>query len=289
MPRVVDDQVELSFWKPFLREKEMEGTDIYSRQVWNAVEGIIGGRFFDTVTEIGPGWGNYTFDLVEHCRKLTCVDMSKDVLEYISRQSRAMGANIRTVNSKWEDYSGKKTDLVFGFNCFYRMQQIESCLEKIDRLGDSHVIGMTSGPQERYLRDFEMELGLKIRYARMDYIVLVNILYQLGIDANVKTVGLRREYVFDSVETAAKKASKKILSKDYDIADLERIMGRYLKKDRNGSFHHVHDFKAALIYWRSARSFMTTSSRPAAFDPLPMPNARPPSPERRPRPCRRDL
>lgn len=249
VPRTINDEVELSFWKPFLRDKESEGPDAYSRRIWDAISDILGEEYYDTITEIGPGWGNYTFDLVEHCRHLICVDMSPDVLDHIGRTAHQYHLNIDTVCSKWEDYRGKVSDVVFGFNCFYRMSEIESCLSKIDQMGRRRIIGMTSGPEKEYLAVFEKELGLRIRYTRLDYVVLVNILYQLGIDVNVRIVDLQKDYAYRSVPAAARIASKRILSEEYDMEDIIRIMRRYLKKGDDGLYHYVHDFKAAIIYW----------------------------------------
>ena len=102
--RTVDDEVELRFWKPFIRDKGPEGMDLYSRRIWKAVEDVLGDRFYHSIIEIGPGWGNYTLDLASRCQQLTCVDMSADVLKHIFGLARQSGANVRTVNSKWEDY-----------------------------------------------------------------------------------------------------------------------------------------------------------------------------------------
>ncbi len=247
--RTVDDEVELRFWKPFIHDKGPEGFDQYSRKVWEAVEGILGDRYFERIIEIGPGWGNYTMDLASRCNQLVCVDMSADVLRHIASLSKQFCSNVKTVRSKWEDYRGGKVGMVFGFNCFYRMSEIEECLSKIDRLGEFHVIGMTSGPEREYYRAFETELGLKIRYTRLDYIVLVNVLYQLGIDVNVKIVDLEKDYAFGSVEMAAKKACRRIISENYSMDDIMRIMSRYLEKGDDGLYHYLHRFKAAIIYW----------------------------------------
>ena len=109
---------------------------------------------------------------------------------------------------------------------------------------------MTSGPERGYFKAMEKELGLRIRYTRLDYIVLVNVLYQLGIDVNVRIVDLETEYAYVSASAAAAKAARRILSEDYSMEDVERVVGRHLKKGEDGLFHYVHKFKAAVIHWR---------------------------------------
>lgn len=248
--RVIDDDTERRFWKEFMLEKIGDGPDQYSEVIKGYINEILGDTYYDSITEIGPGWGNYTFDLAEHCRQLTCVDISPDVLRFIENEAFERGIRVKTVNSKWEDYKGKPSDVVFAYNCFYRMADIEDCLRKIDRNGRKlHIIGMTSGPEQEYLRDFEKELGLRIRYNRLDYIILVNILYQLGIDCNVTMVPLKKDFIYKSVSSAVKKASRRILSDEWSSDDLTRIMKRYVRKGNDGMYHYVHNFKAAIIHW----------------------------------------
>lgn len=248
--RVVDDDVELEFWKRYIHDKAYGGTDQYSTTVWTEVEKIIGDRYYGSIMEIGPGWGNYTLELANRCNQMTCVDMSSDVLGFIKKLTTAHGFKVRTVAKKLEDYQGKGADLVFAFNCFYRMRDIEWSLKRIDQLGDDlHIIGMTSGPEQEYLKDFEKKLGLEIKYKRLDYILLVNILYQMDVDCNVRIVKLERDYLYESVEKAALKASRRIMSGEYDIDELMQIMKPYLQKRDDGMYHYVHKFKAALIYW----------------------------------------
>lgn len=253
--RNIDDEAEQRFWRGYLKRQGRTGADEYSRPIMREVGSILGDRRYRSILEIGPGWGNYTFDLAERCDRLTCVDISPDVLRNIRSVGREWGYSIETVNRKWEEYNGPSAEVVFGFNCFYRMKSIEECLSKIDAKGtDLHIIGMTSGPEQEYYRDFETKLGLQVRYDRLDYILLVNVLYQLGIDCNVRIVPLEKEYEFSSMEQAVKSESNRIMDKRYDPKEVERILRRYLKPTEYGTYTYRHRFNAAIIYWRRARS-----------------------------------
>ncbi len=248
--RNADDDVERRFWRQYVKEQGYGGPDTYSADVWKVVEGILGDAYYNSILEVGPGWGNYSFRLAERCRELTCVDISPDVLRYISQAGQEYGLRMRTVNEKWENFREKTYDVVFAFNCFYRMSEIEECLAKMNRCGSQmHIIGMTSGPEQEYLRDYEKVLGLKINYHRMDYILLLNVLYQMGIDCNVRIVDLERDIRFASMESAVAKTSRRIISGTYEKEDLVRVLKRYLKKDADGVLHYIHHFKGALIYW----------------------------------------
>lgn len=250
--RTADDEAERMFWKRFMRTRGPDGKDEYSSKVLKGVKDILGTNHCRSITEIGPGWGNYTFDLAEMCDELVCVDISPDVLNFVKRRAKDGSLNIRTVCSKWEDYPVTQTDAVFGFNCFYRMQNIEDCLRKVDEVGTRmHIIGMTSGPEQPYYIDFEKKLGLQVRYDRLDYILLVNTLYLLGIDCNVRIVPLTNEYVFPTFKELQQSETRRILTEEYDEASVSRILRKYFKREEDGRYHYVHRFNAALIYWRS--------------------------------------
>ncbi|WP_400203508.1 class I SAM-dependent methyltransferase [Methanomethylophilus alvi] len=248
--RNTNDDVERRFWKKYMNSQGQNGPDPYSARIWDEINYILGDSYYDSIIEIGPGWGNYSFNLAERCRNLTCVDMSPDTLRYIKQTGLEYGFHINTVNEKWEDYRGKSADMVFAFNCFYRMSDIEECLAKIDRCGDRfHIIGMTSGPEQEYLVDYEKILGLKVRFHRLDYIILLNVLYQNGIDCNVHMVDLTKDIKFCSLDQAVEKTSRRIISGEYSSEDLIRILKKYLKKEEDGLYHYCHHFKAAVIYW----------------------------------------
>lgn len=102
---------------------------------------------------------------------------------------------------------------------------------------------------QEYLRDYEKIMGLKINFHRMDYILLLNILYQMGIDCNVRIVDPERDIRFMSMESVVAKTSRRIISGMYEKEDLVGILKRYPKKDTDGVLHYIHHFKGVLIYW----------------------------------------
>lgn len=251
--RTSDDEEERRFWHTFMQERTGYQPDEYSHPIAEEMKHIIAPYHPETILEIGPGWGNYTFALAELCSKMICTDISRDVLDYIQKTGASKGIPIHTAETKWEDYCGASADVIVGFNCFYRMQTIEGCLKKINRLaGKLCVIGMTSGPEQPYYKEMEKQLGAEINYHRLDYIYLINILYQLGIDCNVKMVLLKKRYHFLSLEDAANKESGRILGTGYDLHQIEHILSHYLQPDPKGGLYYDHLFRGALIYWEPA-------------------------------------
>lgn len=248
--RTTDDTAEKQFWANFFEEKKVYNPDAYSLPIGKETEKIISPYMPCSILEIGPGWGNYTFLLEKLSTDMACTDISEAVLHFISAKASKTNVKIKTIPVKWEDYRENCYDIVFGFNCFYRMREIEVCLEKInDTANKLCIIGMTSGPEQEYFREMEEVLGLEIKYHKLDYIYLINILYQLEIDCNVKIVPLENDYLFDSFEAACQNAASRILTPDYDKAEFEQILSKYIKKNDKGEYHYLHKYTGALLYW----------------------------------------
>lgn len=128
----------------------------------------------ETVLEIGPGWGNFTMNLAETYPDLTCLDISPDVLNFIKKViQKEKGLQIKTVCSKWEDFEVTEPyDAVFGYNCFYRMLDLKQCIEKMNKAARK-ICMMGMGTGERRI-----------------YIYFINLLFQLGIAADVRVIPL---------------------------------------------------------------------------------------------------
>lgn len=248
--RTIDDAAERGFWHGFIPENGQMPLDDYAEPIRSTLSKLLKEHPADSILEIGPGWGNYTYLLAQACAHMTCVDISPDVLAYISRTCLAKGMRVETVPVKWEDYNGPKHDLVFAFNCFYRMMDLEGALQKIHETGSMyHIIGMTSGPEQEYFPLLERELGLSINYHRLDYIYILNALYQLGLDVNVTIVKLQKKYSFESFSVAMDHVCSRILSPEYDRQAVESLAGSYFTREQDGAYSYTHHFNAALLHW----------------------------------------
>lgn len=206
----------------------------------------------DDVLEIGPGWGNYTFAAADKASSLVCVDSSRSVLNHLKKDTKRQGhQNIRFIHSKWEDSVPKKQfDVVFGINCYYRMQEIDRALLNMNNSSKRWaIIGLTTGPEKPHLWEIHQELGYKVKFQRRDYIYLTNLLYELGIDVNCKIVNLERIYRYENEEQLLKDNLGVILEANYDRKATEKILRQFVTEE-NGILLYKHRFKAALLYWR---------------------------------------
>ena len=176
--RMTDDAAERAFWHSFMEKKDVYKQDGWAARITPVLRELILPRCPETILEIGPGWGNFTAELAECCRQLSCLDISPDVLSFLKEKvpQKEGKPEIRPICSKWEDCVPEKTyDVVFGYNCFYRMLDLKDCIRKMNAAaGKLCVMGMGTGERKIYL-------------------YFVNLLFQMGIAAEVRVIPLDEE------------------------------------------------------------------------------------------------
>lgn len=248
--RMIDDTLEEAFWRQSIERKVIRQTDAHALQIFEIIQSSISSD--DEVLEIGPGWGNYTFPLQAIAKKVTCVDSSEAVLDYL-KMCLEDSQNVRYIHAKWEDAVVEAHDIVIGVNCFYRMYYMLDALKKMNALAKKRaIIGMTTGPIQPHYEVLNKRFGYDIKYPRRDYIQIVNMLYQLGIFADCQMLQLERTYHYETKEQLITAQSKKILSDQFNRRHVELALEPFVLEDEKG-FHYTHKFYAAIISWKPVR------------------------------------
>ncbi|MCL2152736.1 MAG: methyltransferase domain-containing protein [Oscillospiraceae bacterium] len=252
--RVRDVEVEKAFWRRVTQEKQSVEPDPYSIVIANKICELLSNEYdIQSIIELGPGWGNYTFKLAELCSRLICVDISQDNLDRLRQIAFKKGiSGIETVCCEWENCEPPSCDAIFAYNCFYRMRSIEDCLLKINNCAQKIcIIGMNESPEQPFLPALERELGLPVRYTRLDYRHLEIILRELGIVATVIEIPNERVYAYDSMESLLVMAARYIQG-EFDKPAAQKILKRYYKI-RDGPVVRRHAFRSGLLIWRPSQ------------------------------------
>ena len=92
-PRMTDDQAERDFWHAFMTRKTY-APEPSALQVLERLRPLLRARGVETALEVGPGWGSYTLTLAELCREVACVDLSRDVLDFVLQAGRSAAGTI---------------------------------------------------------------------------------------------------------------------------------------------------------------------------------------------------
>ena len=246
--RIRDPEVEKRFW----RERIARGPiplDSYAKKVFHALVQLTAGCDIQSVLEIGPGWGNYSFPLSRRFAKLSCVDVSPDNLSYLSERVAAEGRCIFTVCSAWEDAQVEPHDMVFAYNCFYRLKEPELFLQKVNDSAEKLcIIGMNRPPELPWLKDME-KAGLPIHYTRQGCDELLEILDEIGIEAQLVNIPNERIYRFASEEALLARARQFLMEPCADTALLPLLLPHH-EKQEDGSLICRYRFHSQLLVWK---------------------------------------
>ncbi|WP_026105173.1 class I SAM-dependent methyltransferase [Halalkalibacterium ligniniphilum] len=251
--RMIYDEAEEHFWNSFIEKKKQKGEDyinLYAYRVQEELLTLVHSK--DSVLEIGPGWGNYTFFMAKNVNHLTCVDSSQSVINFLKEKTEKYHyKNISFIHGKWEQLNMKQRyDVVFGINCYYRINDIGEALLKMNNAASRlAIVGMTSGPEKPHYIDLHRERGYSIRFRRTDYIHLQNILYQLGIMANCKIINIPSVTAYPSYDALIQDNITKIMTKGYNKGEVEQALSRYVI-EKDGKYEYPYTFNAVLLYWK---------------------------------------
>ena len=207
-----------------------------------------------TVLDMGCGSGALAIPLAKRVRSVTAVDFSGEMLAVLRDQCAAESlANVATIQGSWEQDWGQlgigACDVAIACRSLV-VEDLRAALLKLDaaaRKGAYIVTVVGDGPHDRRL--FEA-VGRPL-IPSPDYIYTYNLLYQMGICANVAFIEEIRNRSYDSPEQAA--ASLRWMVEDLTGPE-EAKLGAFLKKQlvfRDGSWRLCYDkeIRWAVIWW----------------------------------------
>ncbi|EKD36744.1 MAG: hypothetical protein ACD_75C01389G0001 [uncultured bacterium] len=220
-----------------------------------------------TVLDIGSGPGTLAIPIARQVKTVTAIDFSRTMLDTLEELAAAeKTANIRTVHCAWEDDWQAKGiqphDIAIASRAM-GVKDLETALKKIDSFALQYVflsdrIGATP-----------FEIGAFQALGRPfapgpDYIYTLNILYTLGIYANVTILTLEQDITYGSMDEAIKSYSWMF----HDItppetAALERyIAGQIVgEADNRLTVRRANPPQWALIWWQKEQAGSPRATR----------------------------
>jgi SAM-dependent methyltransferase len=207
-----------------------------------------------TVLDMGCGSGTLAVPLAKRVSSVTAVDFSGEMLAVVRDRCEAEGIrNITTIHGRWEDDWEK-----FGIDGYdvaiasrsLAVDDLHAAILKLNAVARKRVCIVTvvgDGPHDRRLFD---AVGRPLNVGP-DYIYNYNMLYQMGICANVAFIEERRNRTYDSPEEAAE--SMHWMFDELNPHEEEKLAA-YLKEHlvyRSGSWRLSYDKRIlwAVIWW----------------------------------------
>jgi len=166
-----------------------------------------------TLLDMGSAAGTLAIPLAERVKKITAVDISGNMLALLRERCAKQGvSNIQTVQGAWEDDWNAlgigEHDVALASRSLIT-EDFESALAKLDRAARKRVYLSTivgDGPHDRRIY---RALGRDLNPGP-DYIYLYNLLYRMGIRANVNYISYEERNTYENPEAAFSHLSSKI-------------------------------------------------------------------------------
>jgi precorrin-6B methylase 2 len=207
-----------------------------------------------SVLDIGCGPGTLTIPLAKKAKNITALDISSEMLKYLKINAVEKGLiNINYLNSSWQDaFAGKKLgeyDVVVASRSLMsgNMKEVLSDINSITRQ-----VAYITLPIIHLPLDFEAYKVIGRDSSHVPYIYVYNLLYQMGIMANVEILHSKVKMQFPSIEETIKNIQWR--TDPFTPAEKVKIK-EFLAKNlagHNTSSVFIHEGYSvwALIWWR---------------------------------------
>jgi SAM-dependent methyltransferase len=207
-----------------------------------------------TILDVGCAAGTISIPLANRVRKITAMDISGNMLAALrERCSKLHIANIETVQGAWEDdwnaLGIEEHDVALASRSLIT-DDFESAVVKLDKAARKRVYLSTivgDGPHDR--RIFRA-LGRELNPGP-DYIYLCNLLYRLGIRANVGFISYQERNSYESPDEAYQIISCRMerLTAKEDDSLREFLRGHLICRDGKWLMSYPRKICWAILWW----------------------------------------
>lgn len=211
----------------------------------------------DSLLDLGCGEGSITLPIAKQVRKVTGVDSSTKMLELLNQRAQEQNIkNIDTILKSLEDISYEEIgdyDVVLASRSLNGIIPIEETLKTINEIANKYVFITLFGPENwKIEKEFNEYIG-KENKPFPEYNYMFNILYNMGIYANIERLDIKVYREYSSIEEAMDNGKFRLdLLNDDEKAQLKKYLNEILKKDsETGKLYNEKD-KAdwILIWWK---------------------------------------
>jgi len=207
-----------------------------------------------TVLDMGCGGGTLALPLAERVKQITAVDYSDRMLEMLRAEiQRRDIKNIKTIRASWDDDWSARDIGLHDIAIASRSLSVDDLYSAIIKLSNaalkrvyiSTVVG--DGPYDRQIFD---AIGRELIPA-VDYIYIYNLLYQMGIHANIFFIPEESRKTFDDLNEARNymkwMLNEMTLNEEYRLD--QYLRQNMIVKDGKSLIEYKKAFKWAVIWW----------------------------------------
>jgi ubiquinone/menaquinone biosynthesis C-methylase UbiE len=217
-----------------------------------------------TVLDLGCGNGSITLKVAKEVEHVTAVDMSEEMLKLVEKNAEKEGiSNISYVQSTVEDLEPERIgqhDVVIASRSLGNIYNLKDELKKIDSIARKYVYMTIWGANgRRFERELCDTMGVEY-HQHPDYIYVCNMLYQMGIYANVEMLDCQSRPVYSDLEDAMDRCKWKLgwnlkEIKSEDLEKLEKFLKESAVQKEDGTLDYpTNNPDWVMIWWKKEDS-----------------------------------
>ncbi len=207
-----------------------------------------------TLLDVGAGTGRFTLALAPQVQHIIAVEPNAAMLDYLRKDaSERELTNISFVQTTWQDAPNDlQADIVICSHVLYPILDIGPFLEKLQVAARStcyiymratHLDALTA-PIWKHFHSEERRLP-------PGYIDAVDVLYEMGIYANVETVKIQSSLRFPSLDVATEELVEQLILPDDEKTrdELRNMLGNWLVERDGMLVPPIKEMVCAIIWW----------------------------------------
>ena len=209
----------------------------------------------DTVLDLGCGEGSITLPLAKKVKKVTGVDSSPKMLELLNKRAHEENINnVETVLKPLEEITFEEIgshDVVLASRSLNGIIPIEETLKTIDRIANKYVFITLFGPENwKIEEEFNEYIGKENKHFP-GHNYLFNILFNMGIYANVERLDFKSYRNYNSIEEAMDNGKFRLdLLNKSEKEKLKEYLEKILTKNpETGKLYNKKDKADWVLLW----------------------------------------
>lgn len=208
----------------------------------------------NSVLDIGSGPGTLAIPLAMVAGKVTVIEPSKGMLQCLELNAEKLKLkNIICINKTWEDVSRDEIgshDVVIASHSF-GMTDLKDALLKINDVAGEYVyLFVHIGERSRYYHELWTRLFGGEFKSGPDYIYVYNMLYDIGVYANVDIMDVEYRRVFSTLDAAVAYWQEIFEVPDTQATGIIKPYVNEILIKKGEEFEQKYSLKTAAIWWK---------------------------------------
>lgn len=209
-----------------------------------------------TILDVGAGTGRFTLALAPYVQHITAVEPSAAMLDYLRKDAGEQElANISFVQKTWQDAPDDlQADIVICSHVLYPILEIVPFLEKLQAATkNTCYIYMRATHIDTLTAPIWQHFHGEERYLPPGYIHAVDVLYEMGIYANVEIVTVQSSLRFPSLDVAIEELVEQLIlpNDEKTRAELRAVLKDWLVERDGALMPPLEEMVSAIIWWET--------------------------------------